>query len=86
MLVNPSNPADRFQRESAEATAPALGVTLLPVETRSPEDLEAAFETFARERSEIVLVLLDAMFITERRRIAALALAARCPRSPASVT
>jgi putative tryptophan/tyrosine transport system substrate-binding protein len=79
MLVNPSNPVNRLQRENAEATAPAFGVTLLPIETRSPEDLEAAFETFARERSEIVLVLLDAMFITERRRIAALALAARVP-------
>jgi putative ABC transport system substrate-binding protein len=77
MLLNPNNPVNAFQRKHAEATAAAMGVRLVPVETRSPEDLDAAFETFAREHSEIVLVLLDAMFITERRRIAALALAAR---------
>ncbi len=79
MLINPNNLVNAFQRKHAEATAPAMGVKLVPVEVRSLEDLDAAFSTFARERCEIVLVLLDAMFITERRRIAALAIAARMP-------
>jgi putative ABC transport system substrate-binding protein len=34
---------------------------------------------FGRERTEIVLVLLDSMFITERQRLAALAIAAGLP-------
>jgi putative ABC transport system substrate-binding protein len=79
MLVNPNNPVNPFQRKHAEATAPVMGIRLVPVEARSPEDLEAAFRIFSRERSEIVLILLDAMFITERQRIAGLALAARIP-------
>ena len=49
------------------------------MEVRSPDDLDGAFSTFARQQCEVVLVLLDAMFITERRRVAALALAARMP-------
>jgi putative ABC transport system substrate-binding protein len=79
MLINPSNPVNTFQRKHAEAIAPAMGVKLVPLEARSPEDLDAAFGTFAGERCEAVLILLDATFITERRRIAALALAARMP-------
>jgi putative ABC transport system substrate-binding protein len=64
MLINPGNPVSPFQRDHAEASAPALGVRLVPVEARSPDELEVAFQTFAREPSDIVLVLLDAMFIT----------------------
>src|SRR5215212_5712250 len=79
MPNNPDNPVNAFPREQAEATAPAMGIRLVPVEVRSPNDLEGAFSTFARQQSEIVLVLLDAMFITERQRVAALALAARMP-------
>jgi putative ABC transport system substrate-binding protein len=77
LLVNPSNPANPFQRDNAAAYGPALGVKLLPLEARSVGEIEAAFATFAREHVEIVLILLDALFITERRRIAELARAAR---------
>jgi putative ABC transport system substrate-binding protein len=41
--------------------------------------LDAAFQTWVRERVDLGLVLYDALFITERRRIAALAIAARLP-------
>lgn len=79
MLVNTRNPAALFQRDHAEAAAPGLGIRLTPVEVRSPEDLDVAFDALARQGSEMVLVLADALFITERRRIAALALAAGLP-------
>ena len=79
MLVNTQNPAALFQRDSAEAVAPGLGVTLISAEIGAPEDLNGAFGALARQGSEIVLVLTDALFITERRRIAALAVAARLP-------
>ena len=79
MLVNMRNPAALFQRDSAEAAAPGLGVTLNSAEIGTPEDLNGAFDALARQGSEIVLVLTDALFITERRRIASLAVAARLP-------
>jgi putative ABC transport system substrate-binding protein len=79
MLVNTRNPAALFQRDSAQAAAPRLGVTLISADIVSPEDLNGAFDALAGQGSEIVLVLTDALFITERRRIAALALAAHLP-------
>jgi putative tryptophan/tyrosine transport system substrate-binding protein len=79
MLVNMRNPSNMSQRRDAEVTAPALGIDLETVDVHSPEDIDAAFRTLIRERSEFVLILSDLMFSTERRRMAALAIAARLP-------
>ena len=79
MLVNMRNPSNASQRHDAEVTAPALGIDLVTVDVRSSEDIDAVFQTLTRERSEFVLVLSDTLFSTERRRIAALATAARLP-------
>ena len=79
MLVNMRNPSNVVQRRDAEATAPALGIDLVPVDVRSSGDIDAAFQMLTRERSQFVLVLSDLIFITERHRIAALAIAARLP-------
>jgi putative ABC transport system substrate-binding protein len=79
MLVNTRNPAAVFQRDHALAAAPTLGLDLKPIEVHTAEELEATFRTFAHDGSQIVLVPADALFITERRRVAALALAARLP-------
>jgi putative ABC transport system substrate-binding protein len=44
-----------------------------------PDDLDAAFAAMVPERVDLGLVLPDAMFLSWRRRIAALATAARLP-------
>jgi putative ABC transport system substrate-binding protein len=44
-----------------------------------PDDLHAAFQHLAQERVKIALVLADAMFLNERKRIALFAMAARLP-------
>jgi putative tryptophan/tyrosine transport system substrate-binding protein len=49
------------------------------VDVRSSTDIEAAFQALTRERCNFVVVLSDLIFSTERRRIAALAIAARLP-------
>jgi len=59
--------------------AKALGVELVALEARSPDDLHAAFQSFTRDRTNIVFALTDAMFLSERKRIALLAIAARLP-------
>ena len=78
-LVNITNPTNKIYRLNAETAAAALGVQLVPVEVRVPDDLDGAFRKLAHEHVEIVLVLLDGMFLNERPRIAALAAAARLP-------
>ena len=73
------NPASVSQQRDAEAAAPALGINIVPVDVRSSADIEAAFQALTRERCNFVVVLSDLIFSTERRRIAALAIAARLP-------
>jgi putative ABC transport system substrate-binding protein len=79
MLVNPDAPTNPLQREEVEAAAAKLAVNLVPVEVRSGDGIGPAFQTFARERASIVLVLADSLLLAERRQIAAFALASRTP-------
>jgi putative ABC transport system substrate-binding protein len=79
ILMNVRNPANAAQQRDAEAAAPSLGIDIVPVDVHSSADLDAAFQTLTRERCELVVVLSDLIFTTERRRVAALAIAARLP-------
>jgi putative tryptophan/tyrosine transport system substrate-binding protein len=79
LLVNPGNPTHAVQRRNVEVAATALGIELVTLEVRVPEDLHAAFENLSRESMMIVLVFADTMFLNERKRIALLAMAARLP-------
>ena len=79
MLLNAGFQAHAIMRKGTEHAAAALSIKLVPVEVRLPDDLDAAFQSLARERVDGVLVLQNPMFLTERRRIAALAIAARLP-------
>lgn len=78
-LFNAANPGMNFQRPEVEAAAARLKVKLVRADVGSPEDIDAAFQTFAAERVGIVMVGQDQMLYTQRRRIAALAAAARLP-------
>ena len=79
LLVNADNPSHLFLRPGLDIAAKALGVELVVLEARSPNDLHAALQSFAGANVKIVLVLTDAMFLNERKRIALLAMAARLP-------
>jgi putative ABC transport system substrate-binding protein len=79
LLVNVGNPAHAVFRRNAEAASASFARKLAPVEVRVPNDLDAAFEAMVRERVDLVLVFPDAMFLSERRRIAALTDASRLP-------
>src|SRR5262249_44395276 len=77
MLVNASNPGNVFHLRSAKAAATALGVTLVPVEVRLAPDIDVAFQTLAQERAELLLIIPEALFLSERKRIVTLAASAR---------
>jgi putative ABC transport system substrate-binding protein len=79
ILVNVSNPGNAFHLRTAKAAASALGVELLSVEVRSPADIDAAFQTLAQQRAELLLIIPEALFLNERKRIVALAAGARLP-------
>ena len=77
MLLNAGFQAHAIMRKGTEHAAAALSIKLVPVEVTLPDDLDAAFQSLARERVDNVLVLQNPMFLTERLRIATLAIAAR---------
>jgi putative ABC transport system substrate-binding protein len=79
LLSNTRNPSDAVYRRNAETAAASFARTLVPVEVSVPNDLEAGFQTWLRERVDLGLVLPDALFLSERRHIAELATAARMP-------
>ena len=74
VLVNPDNSAHPALLKSVQAAAQKLGVQVLPVNARTPEDIERGFAMMKRERAEAVIVATDAFFFLQRRQIAELAL------------
>ena len=74
VLVNPDNSAHPAVLKSVQAAAQKLGVQVLPVNARTPEDIERGFAMMKRERAEAVIVAADAFFVLQWRQIAELAL------------
>jgi putative ABC transport system substrate-binding protein len=42
VLLNPANPTNPLQLKETEAVAPALGVTIVPLEIKGAEDFDQA--------------------------------------------
>ena len=79
VLTNPTNASHAaYARELADV-ATSLKSQLRFVEARSPQQLDAAFDSIAREHAAALLVLTDGMFFGQRRRIAELAARSRLP-------
>jgi putative ABC transport system substrate-binding protein len=68
----------RFRRD-LQAVAPAVGVTLVPVEVRAVYELQSAFDEMRRERAGAVIVLPAGLFVSEGARVAELAVKHRMP-------
>ena len=74
VLVSPDNSAHPGVLKSIQAAAQKLGVQVLPVSARTPEDIERGFAVMKREHAEAVIVAADAFFVLQRRQIVELAL------------
>ena len=68
-----------IDRQEAESACQRLGIELVPVEVRTPNDLDTAFQALANNGVQAVIVLVDGMLFNERDRVAALAAAAKLP-------
>jgi putative tryptophan/tyrosine transport system substrate-binding protein len=79
ILWNPANPVNEREFEQARAAAGPLAVTLIPVEFRSPDELDEAFAATARQRPDAVFVLSSPVTFLNRPRIADFALKHRLP-------
>jgi putative tryptophan/tyrosine transport system substrate-binding protein len=79
LLVNPGNPNTPPVLKSAQASARQAGFVLVVVEAQTPGELEAALVTLTKERVGAVIVIADAFFNSQRRRLVELALQVRLP-------
>ena len=82
VLRQPGAMDERTEKDmlkGAEVAARALGVRLQFVEARSSADLERAFSDMIRERAGALTVRPAPMFVSERRRLVALAAKNRLP-------
>ena len=82
VLTNPTNAA------SAEATAnelrksgPTLGLEILLFNASTAAEIDAAFASFARERSDALFIAADGFFASRKVQLATLAVRDRMPAS-----
>ena len=77
VLFNPNSGGSRRMLKDVQAVAPALGVTVLPLEFKGPDDVDHAFATIRKERPG---GLLQSVALgRHRRRIVELAAKSRLP-------
>ena len=79
VLVNPTNPNHTTILKTVQAAAQRVSVKILPVESRNPKEIDAAFATMAREKAGAVIVAADAVFEQQQSHIAGLAAKYRMP-------
>jgi putative ABC transport system substrate-binding protein len=73
LLVNPDNSANVTTVKNVQVAAQRVGAKVLPVQARTPQEIENAFSTMTREHAGAVIVPGDTLFNTYQRKIAELA-------------
>ena len=74
-----ANPSGATRGPSIDEFEQRLGLKIAWVESRGPEDFDAAFAALSKEQVEGVLVLADPTFFVHRARIAELCRTSRLP-------
>ena len=70
VLYNPLNPSQLLQLHEIEAAGQSLGLSLEAVSASAPGNFDAALDRIISMQSQGVVVLADALFISERQKIA----------------
>jgi putative tryptophan/tyrosine transport system substrate-binding protein len=79
VLVNPANASHAAFLQAVQAAARSLDVQLQLVQAQTSGQIEGALAAIAKERAAAMLVLTDAMFLGQHRRLAELATKSRLP-------
>ena len=79
VLVNPTNLANATFLKNTQAATQRVSVMIVPVEARSPQEIENAFSMMTRQNAGAVIFVQDALFVQQRRQIAELAAKHRLP-------
>jgi putative ABC transport system substrate-binding protein len=79
ILLNPSNPASRAELKNIEEANKHLGLKLLVLEVKTPEEIGQAFATMVKQRAEGLVITSESLFSQQRVQIAELAVKYRLP-------
>ena len=80
VLVNPANgPSAEFTLRAVQEAAPTLGLQIQTLNATTIGEIDAAFATLARERTDGLLVAADAFFSSRAVQFASLAARHRIP-------
>ena len=78
-LFNPANPTNPVFLDNLRGHAGAMGMTVLPVELRSPDALDAAFSALAARHPDALQIISDSGTLDLSDRIAVMAIAHKLP-------
>jgi putative ABC transport system substrate-binding protein len=79
VLWHPLHPNTPELFKETQAASQKLGLPLLSLEVKTPEDFDTAFATAIQQRAEALTVLRDPFMVQHRARIADLAIERRLP-------
>jgi putative ABC transport system substrate-binding protein len=79
LLGNPNSPTYFSVLKNTQAAAQKVGLFVIPIKARNPNETENAFAELGKERVDAIMVASDAVFFGQRQRIAELALRNRIP-------
>jgi putative tryptophan/tyrosine transport system substrate-binding protein len=79
ILWNPGRPAYALQIQELQTVSARVGIPVDVLEVRSPQEFDHAFQALGDTGGGAVIVLDDALFFTERTRIATLAAQRQLP-------
>src|SRR5262249_55909684 len=79
ILSNPENPGHAAALREIELDALAWGIRLQELAARDADDLTGAFKAAAKENLDALIVMVDALFSSQRSRIVELAVKQRLP-------
>ena len=73
VMVNPANRAHATMSKRVQVASQKVNVKVLPMEARTPQEIETAFSVMTKQNAGALIVGLDPVFIDQRRQIAGLA-------------
>jgi putative tryptophan/tyrosine transport system substrate-binding protein len=79
VLMNDTNPGNVVTFDAMTRTARTVGIDVVQILARSPEDFDGAFERIVRSRCEAVAVYEDPLFVAQAMQLATLAQQHRLP-------
>jgi len=79
VLRNPTNSGSAFALKETERAANHIGLALTILEVKSAAELEGAFRRAMKEQAGALLIVVDNLFASQRKRIAALGKTSRMP-------